>query len=178
MLFLFLENKMTVKELSTLFNVSVDTVQNVIKELYPNKMQKGKKTNLIKEECIYIGEKIRKKGYIELPKNTESLPNNSYVTKDDLKDFGKSLVQEIFKQIIPIIQNKNQIELKQDYFSLLGYMKYKGIDEARFSEMICYGKEASRISREMNKDIRKVPDERFGTVNSYHILVLEKLFEI
>jgi len=87
---------------------------------------------------------------------------------------------ETNKILLSLIQNNQpkQIEIKQDYYSLLGYMNLKNIDEARFSEMICYGKEASRISRSMGKEIRKIPDERFGTVNSYHVEVLKLLFEI
>ena len=112
-----------------------------------------------------------------LPLSNEKV--NKYVTQSELIEFGKTIVQETFKQLMPIMQsNMNQIEMKQDYFSILGYMNYKKINEARFSEMIIYGKEASKISRDMGLEIKKIPDERFGYVNSYHIRALEKVFEI
>jgi len=164
---------MTVKELSNLFNVSDETIKNAIRELYPDFMQKGKKTNLDKEKCIALGEIIRKKGYIQPTNNLPEPTNNLYVTKDELKIFAKELI----KELLPILQQSKQLEIKQDYFSVLGYMALKNIAEARFSEMICFGKEAAKISREMNLPIRKIPDERFGQVNSYHISVLERIFE-
>lgn len=53
--------------------------------------------------------------------------------------------------------NRHQIKLKQE--------------EARVR-----GLQATHVSGEMEKSIIKVPDERYGKVNSYHVLVLERVF--
>lgn len=177
---------MTVKELSELFNVSDRTIRRVIQELYPDKLQKGKKTNLNKEEAVKIGEFVRKTGYIQPGQNADQDGQNAEVPTQNLELQNlQNMFIEFMKQqaemnnlLLSFITSKKQIEIKQDYYSLLGYMRYKNIDEARFSEMILYGKEATKISREFGKEVRKIPDERWGQVNSYHISVLEKLFEV
>jgi hypothetical protein len=39
-----------------------------------------------------------------------------------LAEFGRSIVAEMFKQLMPIIQNQpKQIEFKQDYYTIKGY---------------------------------------------------------
>ncbi|MFA5297258.1 MAG: hypothetical protein WC389_03520 [Lutibacter sp.] len=168
---------MTIKEIASLTGLSKQTIINKVKELYPTKIEHGKTTRLNQSESIDVVNKLK----VEVSKNL-TVESNSLTDNNDLKcmfiEFMKQQ-SETNKILLSLIQNQpKQIELKQDYFSLLGYMRFKGIDEARFSEMICYGKEASKISREFEKPIRKVPDERFGQVNSYHISVLERLFEI
>lgn len=176
---------MTIKEIVEITGLSKQTILNKVKEKFPTKIIHGKTTRLNQDESISIVNELR----VEVSKNLtvesknltveNNKTENNYVTKQDLIDFGASIVQEMFKQVLPLMQNNfKHLEIKQDYYSILGYMNFMNIDEARFSEMICYGKEASKISRELNKEIRKIPDERFGHVNSYHVDVLKKVFEV
>jgi len=159
---------MTIKEIANYLNLSERTIQRRAKK-HGILLKQGESKNWTKEEVTLI-----------LNNDNTTVEMSNYVTKNDLKEFGIAIVKEMFSQMTPLLQQSNikQISFKQDYYSVLGYMKYRNLDEARFSEMICYGKEASKISKELNKEIRKIPDERFGFVNSYHISVLEKLFEI
>jgi hypothetical protein len=64
----------------------------------------------------------------------------------------------------------------QDYFSIIGYAHKLGVP-VTFSEAKTIGKEAARLSRDINMEIRKVDDERFGLVNSYHVSVLQEVFK-
>ena len=176
---------MTIKEIMAITGLSKQTIINKIKEKYPIKIEHGKTTKLNQEESIIVVNELK----VEVSKNLTVQSKDLTVEKDktiivnnELKEMFVIFMKqqtETNKILLSLVQQNNpKIEMKQDYFSILGYMRFRGIDEARFSEMICYGKEASKISREMGKEIRKIPDERFGIVNSYHISVLEILFEI
>lgn len=72
---------------------------------------------------------------------------------------------------------QKQIEVKQDYFTIKGFMNKVSVN-VTYSEAIKLGKLASNLSREQNKEIKKVEDERFGYVNSYHIEVLQEVFAL
>jgi hypothetical protein len=175
-----MDNKtMTIYDISKLIGCNEITIRRKINETFPGLIKNGKKTLLNESQSLEIVKNLK----AEIGKQITPRQNVELLKaelKNELKDFAKEIVSETLKQILPLLQNNQpkQIELKQDYYSTLGYMRFKNFDEAVFSQMICYGKEASKISRECNKDVRKIPDERFGTVNSYHISVLEKLFEI
>lgn len=176
---------MTVKQFCEMTGLKRITVTNAIKKNFPDKVKNGVRTRLNEMESTELLKYLRLKDLPNLSKNqqVEKVHNQQIDRIDRLENLVEKLVvisTNQTEQINRLLEQprQKQIELKQDYFSLLGYMRFKGIDEARFSEMICYGKEASRISRELNKEIRKIPDERFGQVNSYHITVLERLFEI
>jgi hypothetical protein len=167
---------MTTKELSEFFNVSVKTIQRKAEKL-KIEMKKGQTKYWTKEEVSILSQSFKEDldtSSVEVTKSVDLIRQILEPILKQQNDFNIKLLNEIKE----IKNQPKQIELKQDYFSLLGYMKYKGIDEARFSEMIVYGKEASKISRELGLEIRKIPDERFGQVNSYHISVLVRLFEI
>jgi hypothetical protein len=168
---------MTVKELSKLFNVSDETIKNVIRELYPELMQKGKRTILDKEKCFAIGEIVRKPGYIQPTNNLPVPTNNLYVTKDDLKAFAKEIVSETIKQIMPIINQPKQIEEKLEYFTLRGWEIRKDFRLRSDFENSVLGRLAKKISEEMGKPRPIIDDEKYGRLRTYHISVLEKLFE-
>lgn len=106
------------------------------------------------------------------------LKNDVYVTKDDLKIFAKDIVSEIFKQLVPIIQQPiKQLDFVQNYYTVKGYMNKIG-EQITISEAINLGKKATALSRDKGFEIRKVDDERFGHVNSYSVEVLKTLFEM
>jgi len=88
-------------------------------------------------------------------------------------DFNFQLLQEVKS----IKTESKQIEFKQDYYSILGYCNLKKI-EMTFSDAIKHGKEAAKLSKEKGIEIHRIPDERWGTVNSYHISILNDIFKI
>lgn len=101
-----------------------------------------------------------------------------YITKQDLIDYSKTLVKDIFKELLPLIKNNNQIEFKQDYYTLKAYCIKNKVNNITTSGLKLLGKEAVKISNDLNIEIHKADDEQWGVVNSYHIDVLKKLFEV
>lgn len=83
---------------------------------------------------------------------------------------------EIESKIIAIEQ-KQAVEIKQDYFSILAYCRIKG-ESISHSEAIQKGKLATKLSKEKGFDIRTVPDERYGYVKSYKEEILKETFQL
>jgi hypothetical protein len=92
---------------------------------------------------------------------------------DQQNQFNLKLLSEIKE----IKSSSKQIEDKQDYYTIKAYANLKKINMP-LSNAKLLGIEASSISRERNIKIGKIPDERFGQVNSYHIEVLEEVFKL
>ena len=169
---------MTIKQIADVAGVSIDTVTRKVKEMYPEKVQKGKATTLVQKEAINVMSELRKKKFIEPTQNAEVLTQNAeLVTRSDLASFGAAIVSEMMKQFMPLIQNRQPIMIEQDYFSVNGYANKMG-HKLGFSEALIIGKSAGRLSREKGYEIRKVDDERWGQVNSYHVDVLKEVFEV
>ena len=84
---------------------------------------------------------------------------------------------EVIENKISAIEQKQAIEIKQDYFTILAYSKINGI-HLSFSEAIQKGKIAARLSKEKGFDLRKVSDEKYGYVNSYKESVLKETFQL
>lgn len=94
-----------------------------------------------------------------------------------MTEINKNLISDLLKQLIPIIDNRNKIDFIQDYYSILGYCNLKNI-KLTFSEAQRLGKKAAELSQISSIEVKKVQDERFGYVGSYHISILEKVFEV
>lgn len=62
------------------------------------------------------------------------------------------------------------------YYTIVAFCSKHGLD-ADLSEAKVRGLHATRLSSSMGKEIMKIPDERWGKVNSYHESVLHKVFE-
>lgn len=71
------------------------------------------------------------------------------------------------------LENKPQINAPIQHFSILGYChnigKQIGLKEAKE-----YGSKAKRICNEHGFVIGKIPDPRFGSVNTYPLDVLKQ----
>lgn len=77
-------------------------------------------------------------------------------------------------------QRMNEIEAKMtthsnEYYTIAGYasLKNKRIDVTQANLL---GRKAVKLSKEYGYDIDKINDPRFGTVNAYHIDILEMAF--
>lgn len=64
---------------------------------------------------------------------------------------------------------------QSDYYTILAYSSANGIS-IDIQEAKLRGARASQLSRKNDKAIIKVPDERFGKVNSYHESILKIVF--
>lgn len=75
----------------------------------------------------------------------------------------------------------NEIEAKistsnSDYYSISGYASLKGFRHLDIRKANLIGKLAAKLSRAYGVDIGKVKDERYGSVNIYHIDILNEAF--
>jgi len=173
---------MTIKEMAEIAGVSAETIRAKGKELYPDRIINGIKTVFTREQAVKIMAEIRVKGAM-IP--TENLSQNlqvhrqdaDVVTKADMAAFGASIVQEMMKQFLPLIQNRQPTMIEQDYYSINGYANKIG-QRIAFSDALSIGRMAGKLSREEGVEIRKVDDERYGHVNSYHIDILKEVFTV
>jgi hypothetical protein len=170
---------MTTKDIAAVARVSARTVTRTAKENGIGVIKPGVETVFTELESVQLMAELRKKGFVEPRQNVQQpRQNDELVTKSDLVAFGSAIVSEMMKQFIPLIQSQTkQIDFKQDYFSIKGYASKLG-QQIAFSEALSLGRIASKISRERMIEIRKIEDEAFGSVNSYHISVLEEIFQI
>lgn len=74
---------------------------------------------------------------------------------------------------LDIIEAKNQT-IPNEYFTIAGFatIRKQKIDVALANLL---GRKASKLSREYGYDIGKVSDSRYGTVNTYHVDILNKV---
>jgi hypothetical protein len=64
---------------------------------------------------------------------------------------------------------------ESDYYTIVGFCNKHNI-KLHGVEPKAKGAEASHASRKAEKKIIKVPDDRWGSVNSYHISILQEVF--
>jgi len=76
-----------------------------------------------------------------------------------------------------------RIEAKQQafeegskFFTIIGYVVWKGLPSVSASEAAALGKRATRLSKEQCILVDRVRDPRFGVVGSYHESILEAVF--
>ena len=67
-----------------------------------------------------------------------------------------------------------QINSSYEFFSIVGYCNLKGI-KCELSKAIRWGKEASKLSKELGVKMGTTPDPRFGQVNTYHVDILKQI---
>jgi phage anti-repressor protein len=84
---------------------------------------------------------------------------------------------ESHEERIKAIEQKQFIEIEQDYFTILAFCKRNKV-HLTFSEAIQKGKIATRLSKEKGFDLRQVSDEKYGYVNSYKYEILKEAFQL
>lgn len=70
-----------------------------------------------------------------------------------------------------------QIGFDETHMTVLGFCREQGFTVS-MPEAVRLGKEAARISRDENVQIKRVPDDRFGAVNAYHKAVLQRVIAL
>ncbi len=87
--------------------------------------------------------------------------------------------QEFMKTVLVELKGINkplQIEQpKQDYYSLVAYCSLNKIKTVS-SELRKMGMDLRKMSKDSGKELHKIPDERYGQVNSYPLEILEEYF--
>lgn len=172
---------MTIKELAEVAGVSSETVRRTAKKLFPDSLTNGQKTNFNEARSIEIMKTVTKKNMVSATQSKEVAPQSVQV---DYEVIGKMIGMAITAALAPVVQElKNikqplQIEApKEDYFSLVGYTSLNGIKVNR-SELAMHGMTLKKMAKLNNFTIKKIPDERWGQVNSYPVELLEEYFSV
>lgn len=172
---------MTIKEIAEITGANRQYITRKIKELYPELVKHGKKTIIPPEYQRDIIMKIKKSNAVGFADNHNIVQKSSlHSTKVQSERLDRlEIMVEKLIEAIPLLINNNQkqLEITQDYFSILAYCRVKSL-QITFTEAQIKGKQAKKISDEQLIEIRKVKDERFGYVNSYRVDVLDKVFEL
>jgi hypothetical protein len=180
---------MTVKQVAEFFGKSESTIRRVSKDIGIS-FENGKVKLYVKDEVESLSRILFKTVPLAV-KNAinETFPNNQGIAlpneevNNNLENMFMMFMQqqqktnEILLNLIQDKQSTPQLEYKQDYFTLKGYCIYKGIEMPTVSELRIIGKDASKLSREKEIDIKKESDSSYGYVNSYFIDILNLVFE-
>jgi len=191
---------MTIRQIADTAGCHIDTVRKIARPLFPNVKSNGRglAINYNKEESIAIMEKLPKRNNVDIKNEVDfvdplinqvvPLDNSSSlmvqmfqgmmeqnrIQQEQNQSFMKSLLGEIKK----ISKPKLQIEApKEDYFSLLAYCSLHKIKTNR-SELAMHGRELRKMAISKDLELKKIPDERYGEVNSYPVEILEEYFAI
>jgi hypothetical protein len=92
---------MTTKEMAEAAGVSTDTVARKIKELYQDKMQARKRTELNQIQAIAVMSAIRKEGFVSVPQNAVALPQNAEDRMNRLESMMEKLLTIVAATIKP-----------------------------------------------------------------------------
>ena len=89
-------------------------------------------------------------------------------------------VNEVVKGIAQLYASLsgNKTDPKEGYRTIEQHMQRYGIKQIALANALMLSKEAAVLSREQSYEIRKADDERFGVVNSYHVDVLDQVFQL
>jgi len=102
----------------------------------------------------------------------------------DYEIIGKMIGMAVSAAMTPIVQELRQInsssqlqieQPKQDYFSLIAYTSLNKI-KINSSELRKMGMDLRKMAISQGKELHKIPDERYGSVNSYPIEILDEYF--
>lgn len=178
---------MTIKELSDVAGVSRNTVNTTAKKLFPNKFKNGVRTIFDEYQSMEIMREVTKKNMValqneKLPSQNEKLPTQKLEV--DYGAIGKMIGIAVSAALSPVVtelrelKQNNVLQIKapkQDYFSLIAYCSLHKIKTVS-SELRKMGMDLRKMSKESGKELHKIPDERYGQVNSYPVEILEEYF--
>ena len=99
--------------------------------------------------------------------------------EEDMMNFMKAMMnqqQQFMTAVLSKLDVPRQIEAPhQDYYSLVGYCGVKGI-KTKVSELSGIGMTLRKMTIAAGLELRAIPDERWGKVNSYPIMILDEYF--
>lgn len=177
---------MTTRELSEVAGVSVDTIRRIAKKFYPGKLSQGATAMFNKQQSMDILQEVRKKNFVELNNQQDTqLQQSTEVLQQNTEVMIQAMAAAMQVAISPLIEEIKAIKsqpalpapVKEDYYSLVAYFQLNKMTANR-SELAMHGRELKKIARFKNLEIKKIPDERWGTVNSYPLEVLDEYFAV
>lgn len=175
---------MTLKELADVAGVTSETVRKTAKKMFPDKFKNGVRTIFDEFQSMEIMRDVTKKNMVamqneKLPTQSLELPTQSLEVVQMFQVMIEQN-QKFMTAVLGEIKNINNKPLrieqpKQDYFSLVAYCSLNKI-KAVNSELRKMGMDLRKMSKELGKELHKIPDERYGQVNSYPVEILEEYF--
>ncbi len=98
---------------------------------------------------------------------------------------GRMIGMAVTAALTPIVQELREIKtikmlpepVKETSYSLVAYCRVKEISINR-SDLTMHGKELKKIAIEKRIKVKKIPDERWGFVNSYPVEILDEYFAL
>jgi hypothetical protein len=172
---------MDIKQLSEVAGVSRSTLSRTAKSLFPGLIVKGKKTFFSDEQSLRIIEKVKKSNMVSKAVQNENVPvQNAQVDYDAI---GKMIAVAVSAALSPVVEKLGNLSnqkalpepIKQDSYSLVAYCKVKSITVNQ-SQLALHGRSLKKMTVAKNLKVSKLPDERWGFVNSYPLEILDEYF--
>lgn len=171
---------MTVKEIADVFDVHVDTVSKHVRELFPDSVQKGKRTDLSEEQVAILSVHMKSKAHIGRPSSiTEKLTSENFSEAI----IGVALPEASLEPELRLLRAKE--EMQAAYEAVIAKLrtaldvKTKELDQAKewysvkrvaieTGTMYPWGP-LKDYSIENGYDIHKAFDANYKSCNLYHI---------
>ena len=181
--------EMTIKQIAEIAGVSDETVRRIGKSLFPDKFETGRQTVFTEHQSINLMALIRKKGFVQPTQNVE-VPTQNVEVATIIREMIPAMAAAVATAVKTVLQQPSvPVQMRQatlalpaatpegEYYTIKGYGSPRGIRVNKTNAMLL-GREASRLSRLRNVDIRKIPDVEYGEINFYHISVLQEVFTV
>ena len=181
---------MTIKELIEFTSKSERTIRNWIKKAdivrYAETAQRIEidytideveeilKAGSMSKDAVNILMQNARQEIVVTPAQNNDVMGMFKLMMDQQQTFMVSILGEIKNIAKPQTQLMSP---KEDYFSLVAYCSLHKIQTNR-SELAIHGRKLREIANSLELEIKKIPDERWGKVNSYPVEVLDEYFSI
>jgi len=119
----------------------------------------------------------------ETERNLPAVIDSTVGNVVDYEIIGKMIGMAVSAAMTPLVtefkrMNQGQLEApKQDYYSLAGYCSLHKIKTSD-SDMRKIGMDLRKMAIKAGMDLHKVPNERYGQVNSYPVEILDDYFTV
>ena len=167
---------MTIIELAETAGCNEKTVRRIGKELHPNNFRRGVKTTFTKEQCFDIMAELPKRNMVgQMSEQHRTNVRTDIIDYAQLTTAIVTAVVAALQQSKPVHYEQQQLDYTPTHLTLLAYSNNNRLGltdtDKRAAAMLLKG-----ICITRGLDIRHVPDERWGTVNSYPISILDEYF--
>ncbi|TQV77552.1 Rha family transcriptional regulator [Aliikangiella marina] len=123
---------------------------------------------LVSGYSIKLRNKVIKR-WMELEQNHR----NNNVVSDFLISIDNRM-KSLEKMQVQINDRMSQVNLLSDYQSIRAFTSKRGI-KLDWKGSVAMARKAMQLCKEKGRDVVKIPDERFGQINSYPVEVLYQL---
>jgi anti-repressor protein len=118
--------------------------------------------------------------FIDIEKVAKQHVQNAHV---DYEAIGKMIGMAVTAALTPVVDRLDKLSnqralpepVKEDRYSLVAFCKRTGVQVNR-SELAMHGMALKKLASSKNITLNKIPDERWGFVNSYPVEILEEYF--